>query len=95
MVRLFSEVPATQGEVPDSPARIVSFSPAATETLFLLGLGDRVAGVSAFCARPAEARKKRRVGSYNTVRDEVLRELSPDLIIAVTGYQREFALRLS
>jgi len=93
--RLFSEVLGTEVSVPDSPRRIVSFSPAATETLFLLGLGDRIVGVTAFCARPAEAREKRRLGSYNTVRDEVLDEVHPDLILTVTGYQREFALRLS
>ena len=82
-------------EVPDSPVRIASFSPAATETLFEIGLGDKVVGVSAFCARPPEARAKRRLGSYNTVREEVLDELKPDLIFTVTGYQREFAVRLS
>lgn len=92
---LYNEVLGTHVSVPESPERIVSFSPAATETLFLLGLGDRVAGVSAFCARPAEARTKRRLGSYNTVRDDVLDQVRPDLILAVTGYQREFALGLS
>ncbi len=95
MMKVFSEVLGTAVEVPDSPERIVSFSPAATETLFQLGLGDKVVGVTAFCARPAEAKSKRKLGSYNTVREEVLDELSPDLILAVTGYQREFAVRLS
>lgn len=92
---LFNEVLGREVPVPEAPQRIASFSPAATETLFQLGLGDKVVGVSAFCARPAEARTKRHLGSYNTVRDEVLDELRPDLIITVTGYQREFALRLS
>lgn len=82
-------------EVPESPRRIISFSPAVTETLFLLGLGEAIVGVSAFCARPAEARLKRRVGSYNTVSDELLAELQPDLIFTVTGYQRDFAVQLS
>jgi iron complex transport system substrate-binding protein len=93
--RLFNEVLGTEVLVPEGPERIVSFSPAATETLFQIGLGDKIVGVSAFCARPAEAKTKRRLGSYNTVRDEVLDELHPDLILTVTGYQREFALRLS
>ena len=31
------------------PARIVSTSPSITETLFALGLGDRVVGVSTYC----------------------------------------------
>ncbi|MDE1852326.1 MAG: ABC transporter substrate-binding protein [Thaumarchaeota archaeon] len=92
---LFNEVLGAQVPVPEAPARIVSFSPAATETLFQIGLGEKIVGVSAFCARPAEAKAKRRLGSYNTVRDEILDELHPDLILTVTGYQREFAVRLS
>ncbi len=52
-------------------------------------------GVSAFCARPPEARKKRVVGSYNTVDRKVLEELHPDLVFTTTGYQRDFALRMS
>lgn len=93
--RLFNEVLGMDVPIPETLQRIVSFSPAATETLFLLGLGDKISGVSAFCARPAEAKTKRRLGSYNTVRDDVLDDIRPDLIITVTGYQRDFALRLS
>lgn len=92
---IFNEVLGLEVPVPESPGRIVSFSPAATETLFMLGLGDRISGVSAFCARPAQAAAKRKLGSYNTVRDSVLDELRPDLIFTVTGYQRDFALGLS
>jgi iron complex transport system substrate-binding protein len=95
LTQVFNEILGTEVRIPEVPARIVSFSPAATETLFEIGAGENVVGVSAFCARPPEAKKKRRVGSYNTVREEVLDELHPDLILAVTGYQREFAIRLS
>lgn len=95
MAKLFSEVLGKEVVVPDQPERIVSFSPAATETLFQLGLGEKVVGVSAFCARPAEAMARRKLGSYNTVRDEVLDEIRPDLILTVTGYQRDFAVKLS
>lgn len=95
MVELFNEVLGTEVEIPERPRRIVSFSPAATESLFEVGAGERVVGVSAFCARPSGAREKRKVGSYNTVRPEMLDELRPDLIIAVTGYQRKFAVELS
>ncbi len=95
MAGLFNEVLGREVAVPDRPKRIVSFSPAATETLFMIGDGERVAGVSAFCARPAEAKQKRKVGSYNSVRTELLEELDPDLILTVTGYQRDFALQLS
>lgn len=95
MTDLFNEVLGTEVAVPEKPMRIVSFSPAATETLFMVGAGERVVGVSAFCARPPEAKGKRKVGSYNTVRHELLDELEPDLIVTVTGYQRDFAVDLS
>lgn len=95
MGRLFNEVLGTEVSIPEFPERIVSFSPAATETLFQVGLAKKVVGVSAFCARPSEAKTKRRLGSYNTVRDDVLDEIRPDLILTVTGYQRDFAVRLS
>ena len=81
--------------VPDEPERIVSFSPAITEILFELGLGDRVVGVSAFCARPKETKNIRKVGSYGGTSNEVLEEIRPDLILAVSGFQKDFALKLS
>ncbi|MDV3277931.1 MAG: helical backbone metal receptor [Nitrososphaerales archaeon] len=95
MVELFSEILGKTVVVPDRPKRIVSFSPAVTETLFGLGLEDSIVGVSAFCAKPPAAKLKRHVGSYNTVSYELLDDLKPDLIFTVMGYQRDFALRLS
>lgn len=95
MTQVFNEILGKEVELPDKPTRIVSFSPALTECLFLLGLGDEVAGVSAFCARPPEARTKRKVGSYSTVSLDLLNEMRPDLILTVTGYQRNFALGLA
>jgi len=41
-----------------SPARIVSFLPAATEMACALGLGDQIAGVSHECDHPPEMRAK-------------------------------------
>jgi ABC-type Fe3+-hydroxamate transport system substrate-binding protein len=93
--KVFCETLGTQLNLPDTLHRIISFSPAVTETLFLLGVGDSLVGVSAFCARPPEARKKKVVGSYNTVDKRILEELHPDLVFTTTGYQREFALRMS
>jgi ABC-type Fe3+-hydroxamate transport system substrate-binding protein len=95
MVSVFNEILGHGVDLPEHPRRIISFSPALTESLFLLGLGENVVGVSAFCARPPEASEKRKVGSYNTVRPEVLAELRPDLILTVTGYQRDFAIRMA
>jgi iron complex transport system substrate-binding protein len=95
MRKAFCEALGTQLQLPDKVEKIVSFSPAVTETLFLLGAGDMVVGVSAFCARPLDARKKRVLGSYNTVSKKTLEEVGPDVVFTTTGYQREFALGLS
>ena len=38
------------------PARIVSLAPSVTETLFALGVGDRVVAVSDYCDYPPEMR---------------------------------------
>jgi iron complex transport system substrate-binding protein len=95
LVKAFSEILGEEVDIPERPGRIVSFSPAITEALFLLGFGDSIVGVSAFCARPPEAAMKRKVGSYSTVDPQLLSELRPDVIFTVTGYQREFAIALS
>ena len=63
------------------PRRIVSTAPSITETLFALGLGDRVVGVTTFCNFPPEVRKIRKVGSWMSPSLETILELRPDLVI--------------
>jgi iron complex transport system substrate-binding protein len=63
-----------------TPKRIVSTSPSITETLFALGLGDRVVGVSQFCNYPPEVRKLPKVGSYIKPDAEAIARLAPDVV---------------
>lgn len=95
MRRVFSELLGKDIPVPDSLKRIVSLSPAVTETLFILGLGGSVVGVTEFCFRPPEARSKTTVGTYSTVDLEALSRLEPELILSMTGFQRQSAFDLS
>jgi iron complex transport system substrate-binding protein len=69
------------------PLRIVSTSPSITETLFALGLGDRVVGVSNFCLFPAAARTLPKVGTFLKPDPELIAGLRPDLVVihAVSG----------
>lgn len=67
-------------------ARIVSLAPNITETLFALGLGDRVAGVTEFCAYPPEARRKPKVGGFLDINYEALAALHPDLVILLPSH---------
>lgn len=95
MRKVFCELTGQELKLPDELNRIVSLSPAVTETLFMLGFGDKIVGVTAFDVHPEEARKKPIVASYNKVSMKRLMELKPDIIFAVTGYQRNTAIELS
>lgn len=64
-----------------APARLVSISPSETETLFALGLGEQVYGVSDFCDYPAEALKKPKMGSIVKPNEEALLASNADLIV--------------
>jgi iron complex transport system substrate-binding protein len=93
--RVFCEALGVELNLPEKCRRIISFSPAVTESLFSMRLGDAIVGVSAFCVRPPAARAKPILGSYSTANIDRIRSLSPDLIFTTTGYQREFAEKLS
>lgn len=62
--------------------RIVSLVPSVTETLFSLGAGNEVVGVSQYCDYPPEATKLPRVGSFLTPNVEAIVALRPTLVIA-------------
>ncbi len=63
------------------PQRIVSHVPSITETLFALGLGERVVGVSDYCDYPEEAKLKPSVGNYFNPSIESIVALEPDLVL--------------
>jgi ABC-type Fe3+-hydroxamate transport system substrate-binding protein len=68
---------------PEAPRRIVSLVPSTTETLFALGLGEQVVGVTDFCIRPEEMPAHVvRVGGTKTPDLAAIRRLAPDLVLA-------------
>ena len=68
----------------EGPARrVVSLIPSITETLFSLGAGDRVVGVSRFCIEPPEGvATKTKVGGQKNPRIDAVVALKPDLVVA-------------
>ena len=66
-----------------TPQRIVSLAPSLTETLFALGVGDRVVGVTRYCAHPPEARQLALVGGHLDPSYEAIVALEPDLVVAI------------
>lgn len=71
------------------PKRIVCLTEETTETLYLLGEGDRVVGISGYTVRPPEAREKPKVSSFLHARYEKIEALRPDLILAFSDLQAE------
>ena len=63
------------------PERILSITPAGTEILYELGLGDHVVGVTKYCSWPPEARTKPNMGDMMHVNLEVVMGTRPDIIL--------------
>jgi len=65
------------------PERVISLVPSITESLFALGLGDSVVGITEYCIHPAESLVgiPRLSGPKNPDLNEII-ALKPDLVIA-------------
>jgi ABC-type Fe3+-hydroxamate transport system substrate-binding protein len=69
--------------IPAPAARIVCLVPSITETLFILGAEERIAGITDYCIHPEEqAGKKTRVGGTKNIHIDKALALHPDLVIA-------------
>jgi len=64
-----------------APRRIISTAPSITETLFAIGAGDKVVGVSTYCHYPPEALQRTKIGTYMNPDAETILSLRPDLVI--------------
>lgn len=83
MSRVFSDARGREHEIPEPPRRVVSLVPSLTETLFALGLGGCVVGVTEYCVHPADrVRDLPQVGGTKNPSLERILELEPDLVLA-------------
>ena len=76
-----------------APARIISHVPSITETLFAIGLGDKIVGDSEYCDYPEAAKTVPKIGGYFTPNIESIVALNPDLVLT-DGYVPELMTRL-
>lgn len=73
----------TKVELPAEPTKIVSLTPATTETLFALGVGDRIVGkVEDLSLYPPEAAAIPDVAKYGEIDVEKIVSFEADLVIA-------------
>ena len=77
------------------PERIVCLTEETTETLYLLGQGHRVVGVSGYTVRPPEARRKPRISAFTSAKFDKIVALEPDLVLAFSDLQADLAAELT
>ena len=76
------------------PTRIVCLTEETTETLYLLGQGDRIVGVSGYTVRPPEARLKPKVSAFINAKFDKIEALKPDLVLAFSDLQADLVAEL-
>ena len=73
--------PNQQAAARSGKQRLVSLSPAVTETLYAIGAGPDLVGVSDYCNYPTEAKKLPRTGTALTPGYEAIVRLQPTMIL--------------
>ena len=79
--------------IPQPVQRIVSLAPSLTETLYALGLQDRLVGDTDYCDYPEDARKKTKVGGAINPNLEQIAALRPDLVLVTKSLNRYDTVR--
>ncbi len=74
--------------VPQPVNRIVSLAPSLTETVYALGLQDRLVGDTDYCDYPVDAQKKTKVGGGINPSLEQIAALHPDIVLVTKGFNR-------
>ncbi len=71
------------------PQRIISLAPSHTETLYAMGLGERLVAVTDYCNYPPEAADKPSIGGFSTPNIEEIVAMDPDLVLATKMHETE------
>ncbi len=86
--------PAEEVAGQESHRRIVSLAPSVTESLFAMGFGHRVVGVTDFDLFPEDVADLPKVGGYYDPSLEKILALEPDLVVGVKTFHAELLDRL-
>ncbi len=87
--RIVTDDSGTQVAIPVSVQRIVTLAPNLTETVYALGLEDKLAANTSFCDTPPAAKDKPHVGGPANPSLEAIVAAHPDLVLATAMTTRE------
>lgn len=80
IILAFSYVSTTYAQS-SIPEKIISLAPAITEELYLLGVNEKIVGVTTYCKKPLEAQNKEKIGTVMIPNIEKIVSLKPDLVL--------------
>ena len=86
--REFTDEVGRTVRIPQPVRRIVSLAPSLTETVYALGLQDKLVGDTDYCDYPADAAKKHKVGGAINPNMEEVAALKPDVVLVVKSLNR-------
>ena len=72
--------------------KVVSLSPSVTETLYMLGYGGRIKGISEFCELPDTVKKMPKCGNALLPNLEKIKAIAPDILFSpakLSSYDRK------
>jgi iron complex transport system substrate-binding protein len=87
--RLVSDDLGRQITLPVKISRAVSLAPSLTESIFAVGAGDRLVGVTTYCDYPEQAKAIAKVGDTMNPNIETIVALKPDVVFVSTASQIE------
>jgi iron complex transport system substrate-binding protein len=77
----FGVLTNTHAAFADTPLRVVSLKPSITDTVYALGLGEKLVGVTRYCDIPTGHKKPAIVGDYTKPYTERIVGLAPDIVL--------------
>jgi iron complex transport system substrate-binding protein len=86
--RIITDETGRRVAIPADVRRVVSLAPNLTETIYALGLEERLAGDTDYCDTPPAAKLKPHVGGAQNPSLEAIVALHPDLVLATTSINR-------
>ena len=92
-VRLVQDDLGRSVKVPEKVERIVSLAPSLTESIYAVGAGSKLVGVTTYCNYPEAAEPIEKVGDTQTPNIERIVALKPDVVFVSTASQLEAFMR--
>jgi len=88
LARIVTDETGKRVTIPADVKRVVTLAPNLTETIYALGLEERLAGDTDYCDTPPAAKLKPHVGGAQNPSLEAIIALHPDLVLATTSINR-------